>query len=151
MVNESTTVTINDVMTERVMTLTRGQTVGHVRKLMVEHNVHSFPVTDSDGTPVGIVTSTDLLADISDETRVSQVMSKEMKTIPQYSAVDLAARMLRNHRIHHLLVTDHKKIVGIVSSFDLLQLIEGKRFVAKNGPSRSKKKQGARRKAEEAD
>jgi len=139
---------IADVMTAQVMTVTRHQTVGHVRELLAKHGVHSLPVVDAERRPVGMVTSMDLLDSVAPETLVGQIMSSEVKTVPQYADVHVAARMMRNHRIHHLIVTHEQVVVGLVSSFDLLRLIEGKRFVVKNLPSRPEKGGGGRRRAE---
>lgn len=69
------TLRVRDVMTERVMTITRSQTIGHVRELMSKHGVHSFPVVDGEGVPIGIVTSTDLVDPPDDQTRVGDCMS----------------------------------------------------------------------------
>ena len=41
---------------------------------------------------------------------------------------------MRNHRIHHVVVTHEKKVVGILSAFDLLKLVEDHRFVMKSAP-----------------
>ena len=71
-------------------------------------------------------------------------------TIPQYDDVSIAARIMRNHKIHHLMVTSEQKIVGVLSSFDLLKLVEGHRFVMKNAPTPSRKKGGKRARAENA-
>jgi signal-transduction protein with cAMP-binding, CBS, and nucleotidyltransferase domain len=46
---------------------------------------------------------------------------------------------MRNHHIHHLVVTHENEIVGVLSSFDLLQLVEDHRFAIKNPPTSSKR------------
>jgi CBS domain-containing protein len=38
----------------------------------------------------------------------------------------VAARLMREHRIHHLVVVDGGRAVGIVSSYDFLSLVEEK-------------------------
>jgi signal-transduction protein with cAMP-binding, CBS, and nucleotidyltransferase domain len=55
---------------------------------------------------------------------------------------------MRNHHIHHVIVTHEQRIVGIISSFDLLKLVEDHRFVMKNAPTLSKKAGGRRKKEE---
>jgi CBS domain-containing protein len=60
----------------------------------------------------------------------------------------VAARIMRNHKIHHLMVTDEKKLIGIISSFDLLKLVEGHRFEIKNPATPKSKGKGKRAKAE---
>ena len=49
---------------------------------------------------------------------------------------------MRKNKIHHVVVTDNKKVVGLISSFDLLSLVDGKRFQLKQAPTQSKKKSG---------
>jgi len=143
--------TVADVMTERVMLVTRHQSIGHVRELMARHAIQSLPVVNAENEPIGIVTSTDLVGETSDEAPVGQLMTRAVYTIPKYADVHLAARMMRNHHIHHLVVTHEGVVVGLVSSFDLLRLIENKRFVQKNLPSRPRKGGGKRRREEEGD
>jgi len=138
---------IHDLMVPQVMTATASQTVQHIRDVMREHNVHALPVVDAEHQPVGIVSATDLLNGAADGAPVSSIMSRKVYTVPQYSGPHIAARMMRNHHIHHLVVTHEQKVVGILSSYDLLRLVEDHRFVMKNAPSDSKKK-GARGKVE---
>jgi signal-transduction protein with cAMP-binding, CBS, and nucleotidyltransferase domain len=64
-------------------------------------------------------------------------MVRDVYTIPQYNDVHRAARLLRNHRIHHVEVTHEQAVVGILSSFDLLALVEEHRFVMKNAPQKN--------------
>ncbi len=142
---------IDDIMVPLVMTTTAHRSIGHVRHVMSQHRVSCIPVVDSEGEPVGIVTSTDLLGDFPDSKPVSQVMSQQVLTIPRYSDASLAARIMRNHHIHHLVVTHEKKLVGIVSSFDLLQLVEDHRFVMKNAPTNNKHAHGRRKREEMVD
>ena len=52
---------------------------------------------------------------------------------------------MRNHKIHHVVVTHEKKVVGILSAFDLLKLVEGHRYVQKNAPTKSSRKGNKRR------
>jgi CBS domain-containing protein len=141
-------VTINDLMVDQVMTTTPHQTISHVRQVMRDNSVSCMPVVDSNGEPVGIVTSTDLLQDHPDGKPISQIIGDKVFTVPRYGDVSLAARMMRNHKIHHVVVTDEKKVVGLVSSYDLLKLVENHRFVMKNAPTIPKKGGGKRRKDE---
>jgi len=76
-------------------------------------------------------------------------MTAKVHTVARNSSVAVAARMMRNHKIHHLVVTDKKKVVGVISSFDLLRLIEDKQFVMKNAAT-TPKRSGGRRSKDEA-
>ena len=131
---------IEDLMVNSVITTVPNKSIGHVRKIMETNNIQSVPVVNPDDEVVGIVTSQDLIADHNEGTPIQKLMTKNVLTVPLYSDVHIAARVMRNHKIHHLVVTHEKKIVGILSSFDLLKLVEDKRFVMKNPPTPSKKK-----------
>jgi CBS domain-containing protein len=61
-------------------------------------------------------------------------MSENVHKLPAYNNVDVAARVMRKHKIHHVVVTHEKKVVGILSTFDLLKLVEDHRFVMKSAP-----------------
>ena len=139
---------IEDLMTSQVMTTTARQTFGHVKKVLSEHHASCMPVVDSEGAPIGIVTASDLLTDRPESLPVSEFMSSSVLTVPLYGDVSLAARIMRNHKIHHVVVTEKQKVVGLISSFDLLRLVEDHRFVMKNPPTQSKKKGGKRRQTE---
>lgn len=130
-------------MTDRVITTMPHKSIGHIKEIMQTNKIKSVPVINSEDELEGIVTATDLLGK-NDNSPVSSVMIDDVYTIPMYSNVSLAARMMRKRRIHHLLVTDEKKLVGLISSYDLLQLVENKRFVMKNAPTPNKKKKSKR-------
>jgi CBS domain-containing protein len=140
---------VGDLMTRSVITVTRHQTVGHVQDLMSKHGIHAIPVVNADGAPVGVVTTTTLIDGPAAETLLGKVMNREVYSIPEYSGLHLAARMMRNHGIHHLLVTHEKKVVGILSTFDLLKLIEDRRFTPKTKPTPPKNGRGRRRQSED--
>ncbi len=133
-------VKISDLMTAEVMTTTPHQTVGHVKKVLREHKSSCLPVVGPNSEPLGIITSNDLLGDIADGTPVSKIIGDVVYQVPQYNDVSVAARIMRKHKIHHVVVTHDKQVVGIISSFDLLQLVEDHRFVAKNPPTDNKKR-----------
>lgn len=142
---ENMNVTVNDLMVPSVIVGDRESTVGEVRELMERSDVHALPIVGEDGHPVGIVTSTDVLGDVPAEMPVSEVMSHKVYTVPRYDGIHIAARVMRNHKLHHVVVTEEQKVVGILSTFDMLRLVEDHRFTMKNAPQESKRK-GAKRK-----
>ena len=119
-------VKIEDLMVASVVTTHRHKSVGHIKGIMKRNKIHSMPIVNNEYELEGIVTTNDLTGDVSDETQVGLIMSKNVLTVPKYSDTHLAARIMRNHHIHHLVVTHEKKIVGVLSSFDLLKLVEKK-------------------------
>jgi len=133
-------VKVHDLMTESVVTTERHVSIEHVRTIMERNKIGALPVVDSDGQPVGIVSATDLVPPVKDDAPVSTIMTGKVFTVPKYDDVSIAARVMRNHRIHRVVVTHEQKVVGVLTAFDLLKLVENHRFVAKNPPTESRRK-----------
>jgi CBS domain-containing protein len=135
---------VKDLMAKSVVTTMPHKSIGHAQSIMIKNKIKSIPIVDSENEVKGIITSTDILEDHSENTPVSHVMTTQVYTIPAYSDVHIAARMMRNHKINHLVVSDEKKIVGVISAHDLLRLVEDHRFVMKNAPTPSTKRKKKR-------
>jgi CBS domain-containing protein len=133
-------VKIKDLMTESVIVTEAHKSIDHVRGMMERNKIGAIPVVDHDGQAVGIVSTTDLIPELNGNSPLSTIMTEKVYTIPEYDDVSTAARLMRNHKIHRVLVTHEQKVVGVLSAFDLLKLVEGHRFVAKNAPTESKRK-----------
>lgn len=131
-------VKIADVMVSQVITVSPHHTLEEAQKIMQEKQIHSLPVIDKEGEAVGIITTSDFTKGYSPVASLWQIMTKHVYCVPAYNDVHIAARIMRNHKIHHVVVLDDKKVVGIVSSFDLLKLVEDHRFVMKNPPTPSR-------------
>ena len=127
--------TVGDVMTAPVMTAAKHQTAAHLAQVMRSHKVSAMAVVGPDQEPLGIVTATDLLDRHSDTTPVSELMTKPVYSVPVDEGTHVAARIMRNHHLHHVAVTDHGAVVGIVSAYDLLALVEDHRYTAKAAPT----------------
>ena len=104
-----------------------------------EKKLHAVPVIADDGVLAGILSTQDLVTDARDDQSVHELMTEHVYTIPQYNDVHHAARLMRNHKVHHVIVTHEKQVVGILSSFDLLKLVEEHRFVMKQSPGQKKR------------
>ena len=133
-------VKVAELMSESVLTAQPHQSVEHVRQVLDRNNISSVPVVDSDNQPVGVISATDLAHDLKAGSPISNIMTKKVYVVPKYEDVSIAARVMRNHKIHHVVVTHEKKVAGILSSFDLLKLVEGHRYVEKNPPTESGRK-----------
>lgn len=139
---------VHDLMSTNVVMIQPHYTAEQIRQKFSDKKINTAPVVDSEQTPLGIVSSSDLIADIKNNTPASTFMTDSVFTIPEYEGVEVAARMMRNHKIHHLIVTKEKKVIGIISSFDLLKLVENKKFEIKNPSTPKKRGLGSRSKAE---
>ena len=78
------------------------------------------------GDSPGIITDRDLrgrvlAAGLGPEARVSQVMSRPVKTIDANAPIFAALQIMLENNIHHLAVVDAATIIGVVSGTDLLR------------------------------
>ena len=55
---------------------------------------------------------------------VEDFMTEHVLCVLPETTVAEVARMLRSHRVHHVLVTEGEELCGIASAFDLIALIE---------------------------
>ena len=137
-------VKIEELMSKSVVTAQPHHSVEHVRKMLDKNAIGAVPVVDGDGHPVGIISATDLAHDLKPGAPISHVMTEKVYTVPLYDDSSIAARVMRNHRIHRVVVTHEQKVVGMLSAFDLLKLVEEHRYVPKNAPTPSRRKGGKR-------
>jgi CBS domain-containing protein len=116
---------VADIMSTQIRSARPRDTVAELRQKLLYHKIHALPVIDRNGTPFGIVTATDLLNDCSPENPVAEVMTSQVHTVPADTDIRVAAHLMRVHHLHHLLIVDQEgKVSGVLSSFDLLGVIE---------------------------
>lgn len=117
-------------MTAEVITVGPRDSLATARALMSRRRIHHLPVLTRQRL-VGIVTDRDLRSAPASAKVVADIMSKEVISIAVNSYVDHAAQRLRRHRIGALPVLDKQRLVGILTSSDVLDA-----FIAVSGISR---------------
>jgi CBS domain-containing protein len=98
-------------------------TVGQAAQTMRQALIGSVLVADD---PPGILTDRDLrdrvlAAGLGPETPVRQVMTRPLKTLDSDAPVIAALHLMLEEGIHHLALVEEGKIVGLISSSNLLQ------------------------------
>ena len=94
--------TVADVMSTDLITATRSTPYKQLIAKMRDRGVHALPVVETGGQLVGIVTETDLA--------------------PSAEAAD-AARMMQLSSLRSIPVTAERRVVGIVTRWDLLRVL----------------------------
>lgn len=103
------------------VTITGEITVKEALGTIEEHKLGHLPVLDDRGRLVGIVSEKDLLrADEGD--RVEEIMTRDVVTVTEYTALEEAARIMADHRISSLPVMRDGKLVGIITETDLFYI-----------------------------
>jgi CBS domain-containing protein len=141
-----------DLMTSFVVAVRPDATIEHAAQLMLQYRISGLPVTESDGTVLGIVTESDLLrrAEAGTEKhhtrwvsfligpgrlaqeyvhshgrKVGDVMTERVFNVtPETSLADLVALMETKH-VKRVPVVDQGRLVGIVSRADVMAALVG--------------------------
>jgi CBS domain-containing protein len=124
-------VKVGDVMTKRVMyAITPRASVAEAAKKMKEVQKSCLLVMNG-ARPVGIISETDIVQKVLAESlspadlKVSEVMSKELRTIGPDESVSDAAKLMEGKKVRRLVVTEGVNAVGIVTTTDLARLLVG--------------------------
>ncbi len=96
-------------------------TVEEALAVLAEYKQRHLPVVDADETLIGIVSEKDLLRARSEEA-VEKVMTKEVVTVTEYTALEEAACIMADHKISSLPVMRDGRLVGIITETDLFQV-----------------------------
>jgi CBS domain-containing protein len=143
---------VGELMNPDVVSLQPDMTVPEAQELLAKRSVSGAPVVDAAGRVVGVVSQNDLVRSAahpdtagrkglfftSDEdfedlaetpappssTTVREVMAGRVYHVSRDTGVAVAANIMRERRIHRLLVTDRGVLVGVVTSLDLLRVVE---------------------------
>ena len=90
-------------------------------KIMSDENIGSLVYCNRLKIPKGIITERDLVKNFnSPEKNFKDIMSKSLVMIDLNSTLEKAAELMKKNRIKRLLVTENNKLVGIISSTDII-------------------------------
>lgn len=108
-------------MTAQPVIVTGDMTVKDALETIQERQVHHLPVVDSEDNLVGIVAEKDLLRARNDDL-LQDIMTRDVVTVTEYTALEEAARIMADHKISSLPVMRNGKLVGIVTETDLFRV-----------------------------
>ncbi len=138
-----------DQMTKEIFAVASDTSIETASRLLTTNGISGAPVISASGKPIGVVTLSDLLdpdrvrskregyplfyvlhesgvEEVGDsvaicEGRVDDVMSKSVLSIDSSATLKDAGLQLIEKGVHRLLVIDDGKLVGVVSSLDILR------------------------------
>ncbi len=102
------------------VTLTPTQTLADAKALVAQYNVSGFPVVDTSGRVVGIVTNRDMRFASDEKTPVSAMMTADnLALLREPADRDEARSLMKARRIEKLLVVDAQgKLTGLLTLKD---------------------------------
>ena len=137
---------VKDIMSTKLVTVKEDYTIRDLIKTFANKDILGVPVLDNEGYVVGVVSSIDILKNESSHTfyhdpfmsnfeknlfedaqffdrPVSSIMSKDIYSISPDESIARMAKIMYDRKIHRLLVTEYDKLVGVVTTFDILKLL----------------------------
>ena len=143
-------VTIADVMTTEVVTVTPETPIRDIAELLYTRRISGVPVVDAERRLVGVVSEGDLIAHaatigeqprawwlrlFSNDTNIARdyarthgrmardVMRTSVVTVPEDASIAEAAKLFHRHQVKRLPVLRDGSLVGIVTRNDLLKVL----------------------------
>lgn len=119
--------TIGEIMTHKLQTIEGSSSVRDAAKKMRAKNISSLVVVNSSNKPIGIITERDLVRKVcasdasTKNTNVKDILSDVLVTTDALSEVGVAADIMIQNKIRHLLVVegdDVTKPLGIITPTD---------------------------------
>lgn len=129
---------ISEIMTREVITLSKSDSLEHAEHLFKSKSIRHIPVVENQQI-IGMLSYTDLLrisfADAVDEDEhsvdtivynmftIEQVMAKNLVSAPSSASIKQVAEVLTKREFHAIPVVDDNKLVGIVTTTDLINYL----------------------------
>ncbi len=132
------TLRVRDLMTRNVVATKPGDTLAHLRNLMLDRDVRHMPVVEDDKELVGLVSQRDLLRnhlieqpDVPDfvedalleKLLVREVMTTGVVSIEPESDIREAAQIMFENKYGCLPVVEGAQLVGILTESDFVRLM----------------------------
>ena len=119
---------VKDVMNRKVIALEHWNTAQEAAKLMKKHRIGSV-IIKKGNRAVGIVTERDLIEKVvasardPSKVKLDSIMSYPLITVSPYLNIREASKKMKEHKIKRLPVVESGRLVGILTTFDILKTI----------------------------
>jgi len=121
-----------DIMTKDVITVSPTATVRNLAMTLIKNQISGAPVAGRNGKIIGVVSEADIVAKKGKD--VKTIMTKDIISVTEETAVEEIAKLMTTHRIKRLPVMRGQNMVGIVSRADIVSAIALGKHVAIHTP-----------------
>lgn len=125
-----TNLTARDLMQRDVLSVNPDTPLLEVHRLFLQEEINGAPVVDESGDVLGLISSMDLLRAAIDEEydkladlTAADVMVTELVRVRPTTPIGEIAKIMRDQRIHRVLVVDDDELLGILSTYDLIAVL----------------------------
>jgi CBS domain-containing protein len=134
-------VKVSDIMTRDLITVMRSDTLEKVNKIFTTNRIHHLPVVDEAQSLLGIISKTDYLK-VShmlnvfnqlffDEVEVRHMMNPQLAVVEPDDTVQYVLDIFLENIFHALPVVEGARLVGLVTSHDILRFVGQKELLLK--------------------
>ena len=117
--------TVREAMTSKLCSIDTDKTVAYAAKMMRDEDVGIAPIVEGDRL-VGVLTDRDTAVRVvaeggdSEQTKVTDVMSRDLVTLDPDQDLDEALRLMARHQVRRLpVVEEDGRLVGVVAQADV--------------------------------
>jgi CBS domain-containing protein len=131
----TTALTARQIMQKPVLATTARASARDIAAQLVRNEFSGMPVAERDGTVVGIVTEADILRALAEgralETlTASDIMTAKPASVDVETPITEIIKILQEHRILRVPVTEREHLVGIISRSDIIRAVLEPEFMA---------------------
>lgn len=124
--SQKSKISISNFMTTNIKSIRAGTSVKYATQMMYENHIQSLLVEEK-GNIVGIITFADIAVALSiydkkSTSEISEIMSSPVVSVTSDSSILNAMELMLEKKIHKLPVIDDGKILGIITTTDLMAL-----------------------------
>lgn len=119
---------IEEWMSKPVISTTSDKTIKEAVDIMNKENIGDLAIIDN-GKLKGIITERDILRRVVaknidvEKTKVTEIMTKDVITLNHDSSILEVTRLMSENNFRRLLVVKNKKVVGIVTAKDVIEVL----------------------------
>ena len=110
-------------MTKNIIVGNINDNIPKICNIMKQYDIGFLPIA-SKNKIVGVITDRDIVIKIinnnDEKSTISNYMNKEIITIDKNNTIEEVLNIMGEKKIKRILITDKKKIIGIISISDLL-------------------------------
>jgi len=123
---------ISSIMSTNLITVNKEDSLETVADIFRARRIHHLPVVE-EGMLVGLVTTFDLFKLGKDKSeyssvKVADIMTSKLATLEPGAKVGTACEIFLENLFHALPVAENGKLLGIVTSFDVLKYMHMKEY-----------------------
>jgi CBS domain-containing protein len=122
--------TVREAMTSNPCSIDADKSVAYAAKMMRDEDVGIAPIVEGDRL-VGVLTDRDIAVRVvaegrdSEQTKVTEVASRDVVTLDPQQDLDEALRLMARHQVRRLpVVEEDGRLVGVVAQADVAKVAD---------------------------